>query len=485
MHMARTGRTAGVNLGNLGWFPGQGDGMPDRKAARFGLELAQLAYDLKAGPWLAAGWRDMSIQMERRIVPGPRADEEAGNLLDQARSAVMPRIARGMNAVMTPIAQVREFFGDRGASITGQAVTLLLPHADGTYTVAAGFMGTGRRPRDWLVNLRMAHPEGFHEGFAAIAGRFLDNAAHIRFPAAAGALGEGEPTLADVIGSLKSPASPFRLVLAGHSQGAAVLQVVAHRLLKGGVRPEYLSGFGFASPFPALGLVPRECEAPLSLFLFSDDVFTRVGLRERVGACYMLEATEEIRLACYGRAYAEGPVRETMRMLDGVRDAEDAFTMCLGYLEALSHRPWKVISSSLAEFFEGSLLNFPAMAERWIQRVLRWAILGFEQSFADVAGNTPDPEKVALMRDQADALMASHGAVRFTRTLVRALYLTHALKYREHGRDGMAPYLYLVTKGYGQIRRCPQPLPDETPAPGIQEEKPSPAIAPAEGDVRI
>ncbi len=441
-------------LHDFGWLEGHDPARPSRDSAMLGWHLAQLAYDLKTEPWLEAGWRDVSIQLESRVVPGPSGDGEPGNLLEQAKNAVRPQVAKGVNALLTPIAQAREFFGGKGTYIAGKAVTLLLPQADDTFVVAVGFMGTGRRPSDWLGNMRMAHPEGFHEGFSAIAARFMGNAPVIRFPQAANVLGEAAPTLQSMIERCKSPGSPFRLVLAGHSQGAAVMQVFAHQLLRNGVLPEYVSGFGFASPMPAQELGPDAGDVPLSLFLFSDDAFTRVGLSERLGHCFVLEATDADRHAVYGLAYAQPLVRQTLALLDEVRDAADAFTLTLGYLDALAHRPLRVIAGSLAEFFEDSRLNFLSMAERWVLRILRHVTRGFEQSHLDAAGYPPDPQKVSAMRERMDALMDGHGGVRFSRTLARALAMTHSLAHAEPGSGGIAPYEYIVNQAFDRLTPC-------------------------------
>ena len=51
---------------------------PNREAARFALELSALSYDFEVGPWLEAGWTDVSIQADERLLGGVAAPAQAG-----------------------------------------------------------------------------------------------------------------------------------------------------------------------------------------------------------------------------------------------------------------------------------------------------------------------------------------------------------------------------------------------------------------------
>ena len=68
-----------TDLRDLSWFDKVNQGALDRQAARFGLELAQLAYDFRLSPWLEAGWTDATLQVDARLITGVRAVEEAGS----------------------------------------------------------------------------------------------------------------------------------------------------------------------------------------------------------------------------------------------------------------------------------------------------------------------------------------------------------------------------------------------------------------------
>ena len=61
-------------------------------------------------------------------------------------------------------------------------------------------------------------------------------------------LGLESLTLQDILDSMQHEDSPFRMFAAGHSQGGAVVQLWIDYLLRQGVKPDKLCGYGFASP---------------------------------------------------------------------------------------------------------------------------------------------------------------------------------------------------------------------------------------------
>lgn len=474
--MPHRGNYTKVDLRDLGWYEKANSGALDRQAARFGLELAQLAYDFDFAPWLSAGWTDITIQVDARLISGVRAGEE---LRQQALNLLLPRLAQGLKVVTNPINELNQYLWKKDKQETGKAVVLLRGDGDGRFTVAIGFMGTGKRPQDWAGNMRFRHENNFHEGFSAIAGQFEANAALIRFPTAAAALGLQELTLADVLESSRKQGSPFRLLIAGHSQGAAVLQVWTYRQLLSGVLRENLLGFGYASPVVSIGLPQDDILCPITHFLASDDIFTRVGLADHLGACYRLDADADFRAVCYGESMEDPLFLSTLGLFDTINDTRYGLLFCLAYLDALSLRPMKSIGPSLAAFMERSwaesLAELPVIADEWAEKLLAFTQRGFRRFYSDLTGSQADSGAVSEVSARIGKIMDEHGAIAFSQMLVKALHLTHSLVGKEPGMSDHAPYSYLVVRDFDRLYRVDEP--DGNPATSERQEAPHPASA--------
>lgn len=452
------------DLRDLRWFPDANHDLLSRDGARFAMELAQFSYDFAASPWLSAGWTDISIQVDNHLISGVRSTGDERGWRQHLFNSLVPRLARGLTVISNPISEVRSTLLKEAAHETGKAVTMMLPGKDGTFYIAVGFMGTGRRPQDWAGNMRFGHADRLHAGFEAIARQYEQNAENIHFPAAARVLGLEKLTLADALAVCKKPGSPFRLILAGHSQGAAVMQAWTYRRLADGVLKEYIAGFGFASPMAAIGMSAEERRCPLVHFLFSDDIFTRMGLYEHLGDCYLLPADDTLRARCYGDEMRDPLFLAVLGLLNRQRDIGQALILCMGYLDALSQRPYKVIASSLSAFFESALVDLPAIAEEWINRLMRFTRRSFRRYYYDAVGQEMPDDDAQAIRIEMDALMDEYGAVNLSRMLVRSLYLTHSLTSPDPDGIKPAPYLYLVNHAFEDIQPMDNPQ-DIAPIP--------------------
>lgn len=455
--MQQYGTYTKADLTDLAWYEAASQGLPDRQAARFGLELAQLAYDFELSPWLAAGWTDATIQVDQRLISGLRSTEEASGWYQQTMNLLLPRLAKGLKNMANPVADLRAYLQAHKEPQTGKAVVLLRQEEGLRFTVAIGFMGTGRRPQDWAPNMCFQQVEGFHQGFARLAEQFSQKAASIRFPTAALALGRQELSLADVLAAAQEADSPFRLVVAGHSQGAAVMQVWAYQQLDAGLAPARLAALGYASPMVAAKQPKAINTRPIINFLCSDDIFPRMGMRHHVGNCYLLKADQAFRSACYGQHQEDALFLQVLGIFSSLRNTQEGLLFALGFLEALSQRPRKAIGSSLAAFVESpwleSLADLPVLAEEWTERLMRLTLRSFRKFYADAVGEPPLPEAVAGISQRAGLLMDQYGAVHFSQALVKALYLTHSLVGHGPYDYDKAPYSYLVVRGFDQLVR--------------------------------
>lgn len=256
-------------------------------------ELASATYGMAIEPWIEAGWRDVTIQVDGELTALPP---------DNPLSAAWRKYwVRARIRQVNPLGQVLGALRVRGGGTTGKAVVMLHPAPDGRYVVAVGFMGTGTRFYDWFSNFRMTTQDGTHRGFLELARQFEGNEEKIEFPETAEELGLERLTLGMILRDMQSPNSRFHLWLCGHSQGAALMQVYAYlKLRDNGICPQKLLGYGFASPTVMTGASVRDPSAyPLYHVLNSDDLVPRCGAQVHLGLCLHMEATPEMRKACY------------------------------------------------------------------------------------------------------------------------------------------------------------------------------------------
>ncbi|NLX82570.1 MAG: hypothetical protein GXZ04_01940 [Clostridiales bacterium] len=440
-----------TDLRDLSWFHQVNSGQQSRGAARFGLELAQLSYDFEAGPWLSSGWTDMVIQVDARLLSGVRKTEDVSTWRQGLFNAFLPKLARGLTNITNPITDLRSYLQQDIPLRTGKAVVMIREHAPQRFTLAIGFMGTGRRPQDWASNMRLQQESHFHEGFFNLAAQFESMEAEIRFPTAAAALGLEDLSLRDVLNACKRPESPFRVIVAGHSQGAAVMQVWTHQKLKSGVQKQHLLGFGFASPSVAVDLPQDELICPLTHFLVADDLIPRVGMKDHLGTSYLLRPDNQFREVCYGD-YRNHPLFiETLGLLNSLQDTQQGLLFALAFLDALREQPAKAVGSALAVFVDHTVYDLPALTEEWTRKLLRFTIVGFHQYYQDATGSLADSEAIQIMTRKVLALMDRFGTVALARMILKALFLTHSLVGPDMVLADHAPYSYLVVRAFDQL----------------------------------
>lgn len=448
--MEGIGKYTKVSLADTSWFSSVSAGQLSRQAARFGLELAQLAYDFQTEPWLMAGWTDIAIQVDQRLLTGVRQDDEG--MFQSLYNAFLPRLAKGLAMVANPISEIKALTQPELPQDTGKAVTLLRQQKDGGFVVAIAFMGTGRRGQDWAGNLRLDHGDGFHEGFSHLARQFELNMENILFPSAAKALGLPSLSLQQVFEEASRQGSRFQIILAGHSQGAAVCQVFAHRCIKEGLLPGNLAGLCYASPKVSVGLGEQDCKIPLQHFLIDKDLVTRVGLSQHLGSCYILETDQAFQEAIYGKRLQDPLFQSILSLLDQVQDTAGGLLLGLAYLDVLQTRPAQTAASTLGLFIEAFFRELPSLPEDWAKSILSYSRKSMDGFYVKVQGFSPDPEAIKKDRAAVEILVQQHGAYRFTEALLSAMILSHNLVARGLGQSDMAAYSYLVVRAFDQLQ---------------------------------
>ncbi len=302
-------------------------------AARLSLELAHTAYTLDLDAWKDAGWNDFSVLIDDSL--------QSGMDHDGVRSHFKLFRAKAALKEWNPLSQLAGALRQREKSDTIKAVCMMKPDGDGRFLLAIGFMGTGRRFYDWFSNFRFTPEEGFHRGFYQLCESFEMNAEEIVFPSAAEALGLEKLTLGEIFGEMRSLSSRFRLWMAGHSQGGAVMQVLCHRLMNDwGALAQNMVGYGFASPTVATGRFVYDPAAyPLYHILNRDDAVTRIGALLHLGLCLEYQPDDEFRNQIYNLSNQERDIalRKSLAFLHGgMQDMPSALVHMTALMEVLA-----------------------------------------------------------------------------------------------------------------------------------------------------
>ncbi len=425
-------------------------------ALRLSLELCDMTYRLAPQPWLRAGWTDLSLQVDNQVLVGVSDADDDGDGLS-AVGAWKLRWARGELRERNPVSLLRGALRQREGSDTVKAVVMLRPDELGRFVVAIGFMGTGSRVFDWFSNFRFTTEEGFHQGFYQLARHFEQSAEQMLFPTAAAVLGVEKLTLSDIFAELKRPQSRFRLWMAGHSQGGAVMQVFTHFLLhEWGALPQNVVGYGFASPTVAGGSPDIQPAAyPLYHLINSDDVVPRVGALCHLGVGLLYQSGDSIRETAYGLDGAEeaARVREDVRLLMlRMRDTPTAMETVVAFLQVfaeekaedfldeLQDRRWSVRPVD-------RLLEAAGNKTRTlVQAVTRYT----ERGYFDLTGTKPDEGLLSSLREQMMPVVRRYTVAQLKQALGELVRPPHVIT-RAQGRL-MGAYAYIALRGLSALR---------------------------------
>ena len=452
--MTVKGPWTGVNLSDVSPLfvraPGAAlkyDGAPNRSRGTVLLsyELAAAAYTMDPERWSQAGWQDFSMLVNRQLMTGPMLNA-AGTPLNDLTRTTLQTLARIKKSALNPIGQVMGLrqSGEETASL--KAIVMLRPQG-GLMTVAIGFMGTGKQLGDWMPNLRMTAVDGLHEGFLQLTEEFEGFLDQIAFPCAAGALNRSALSLQQIVEEMKAPGSRFRLWMSGHSQGAAVMQVFVDRLLRAGVRPEYLCGFGFASPTVAYPGRPLPADGyPITHIMNADDLVPRVGAWKHLGRCLAFAPNTDDRKRMYG-TMANDPCSCTMhRLLLRARTAPDALMNGMAILRVMRDQAGFSFQGVLGDTEFKPLADLLNAGEDGLKKLLDTLYSRLESGYLAVSGEPCVPQTTLVRLTHLwQLLFRQYGSAAWLRALRAAALLPHRMYRSPEG--GTASYLYIVTEG--------------------------------------
>lgn len=427
-----------------------------REAAELSLELASMAYTLDLDPWAEAGWNDFSIQIDDTLQSGLTHGTSAdGERMRALINALKVRRAKAALRERNPVSQVMSALRQRERSDTIKAVCMMHPLPEGRFLLAIGFMGTGKRFYDWISNFRFTTEEGFHKGFYQLCTYFEQGAESIVFPATAQALGLEKLTLGEVLSEMKSLSSRFRLWMAGHSQGGAVMQVFCHRLMTDwGVLAQNMTGYGFASPTVATGrLVHDPAAYPLYHILNSDDMVPRMGALLHLGLCLEYPADDDFRERCYDLSPLPADVAARLALAPYQRAMVDTPTILM-YGTAF----FQCLAEEKGEEGLGSLLDrkwaIPAV-DRMLQAaggkamdLLDRLIENAQNGHAALTGRPMDEQALAALRDRMRPVVHAFPFRRLMGAVLAYCMPPHHLVHRQ--QDGA--YAVIVKDGLKRLR---------------------------------
>ena len=427
-----------------------------REAAELSLELASMAYTLDLDPWAEAGWNDFSIQIDDTLQSGLTHGTSAdGERMRALINALKVRRAKAALRERNPVSQVMSALRQRERSDTIKAVCMMHPLPEGRFLLAIGFMGTGKRFYDWISNFRFTTEEGFHKGFYQLCTYFEQGAESIVFPATAQALGLEKLTLGEVLSEMKSLSSRFRLWMAGHSQGGAVMQVFCHRLMTDwGVLAQNMTGYGFASPTVATGrLVHDPAAYPLYHILNSDDMVPRMGALLHLGLCLEYPADDDFRDRCYDLSPLPADVAARLALAPYQRAMVDtptilmygtAFFQCMAEekgeegLASLLDRKWAIPAvDRMLQAAGGKAMD---LLDRLIENA--------QNGHAALTGQPMDEQALAALRDRMRPVVHAFPFRRLMGAVLAYCMPPHHLVHRQ--QDGA--YAVIVKDGLKRLR---------------------------------
>ncbi|MBQ8150383.1 MAG: hypothetical protein IJ041_07675 [Clostridia bacterium] len=447
------------------------------RAAELSLELSDLAYTLNIVPWQKAGWCDFSFQIDDVLesdtqLPVSRISTAQDAAFRRLAELHRMRRARAALAARSPVGQMLAALRQREGSDTVKAVCMAHPLADGRHLIAIGFMGTGKRFYDWISNLRFTDEEGYHSGFYQLCRHFEQMADSIAFPQTARRLGLSQLTLGEILAELRRPDSRFRLWMAGHSQGGAVMQVFTHRLIhQSGALPQHICGWGFASPTAAFAsLTHRPWDLPLWHVRNMDDLVPRIGAEVHLGRCLDYFPDEAFRSRCYRLSPlgADESCRRWLRpYLSGVRGTADNLIRLTALILCIADEKGEDAISGLMDkpFLPAALGRLRLFAGGQAQSVALQLVERLRRIYADLTGRPMDQRQLDALKNQLRPHVAETSLRRILSVMLECLTRPHGLReenilcpyeliVQEHLRH-LQPSRWEIRCGEASLRRIP------------------------------
>ncbi|MDO5021930.1 MAG: hypothetical protein Q4E07_01155 [Eubacteriales bacterium] len=413
-----------------------------------GLELSKLSYSLDMSDWIEDGWFDISIKIRNKIYGGIASFEEKNRLRSAFYNTLVPKIAKASSDnIITAGKQLSTLIDDPYSTERGRSVVLVKRLSSKKYVIAIGFAGTGKNFLSWLSNFGFEHDDGLHAGFNRIAEEFIADAESINFSTVAKELGLKKISLKDIFISIKSPDSPFKVFLAGHSQGAAVLQIMALKLTLEGAYHKNITAYGFAPPSTALNSfsVPQ---IPVYLVANQDDVFAKTGLEKHIGNYYLYKNSKEMREQCYGERLNNPLFKNIIDNLNSIQTTDEALLLFIAFMYALSYLPKEELNRASDEM--GGIWKLPFLPDETPFNSTLLMRSFFRNRYKVLTGQEPDTKKLLPLALEEYKIIKRHGAVNVFNTAVAAIRATHSLHVKSEEKL-LSCYAYILKSGFNEL----------------------------------
>lgn len=427
------------------------------EAVRLSAQLAEATYSMAVNPWLCAGWRDVTIQVDGSLTGGLERVEAQGSAVQKLANAwKLHRIRRRIRQ-RNPIGQVVGALRQWEKSDTGKVLVMLHPAEAGRHVVAISFMGTGGRFYDWFSNFRMTSEQGVHKGFLQLTRQFEENEEDIDFPETARELGLERLTLRHILEEAKNPNSRFTLWLCGHSQGGALMQIYAHhKITEDGILPANMVGYGLASPSVMTGdAVDDPAAYPLYHIFNSDDVVPRMGAQIHLGVCLIYPADEDLRSRCYAWPLDVESARRRAKVwpiLCRMTDTASCIEVGVAYLNALaSYSPEEIVAGLSLLETRLPIGRVIAAADSRMDAFLRYIVRHMAAAYVSITGERMDTTRVANHQAEISQVVKALGVRVFSDTLMQMMAQPHSIAYSKAGGAYMGAYPYIALYGVEKL----------------------------------
>lgn len=416
------------------------------EAAQLSAELAEATYSMDIERWLRAGWRDATILLDGELTPIRRNEGWLVKHLRERRVHARLHQHGTLGEVLGTLRQVSE-------SDTCKALVMMHPAPDNRWIVAVSFMGTGARLYDWVSNFRMTSQDGVHRGFLQLTRQFERCETRIAFPDTARELGLKGLTLRQVLAEMQHPNSRFTLWLTGHSQGGALMQVYAHRKMRGDkVLGRNIVGYGFASPSVMTGTaVGSPAAYPLYHIQNSDDVVPRCGAQVHLGVCLTYPADEDLRQRCYNWPEDTLSVRAracAMPILNRMTDTAACIESAVACLNVISKGTAADIWNMLG--LSGSFPLGRMVASADVDGMLRSVRRHLAMAYQSITGHPLDQERVAEFMAEIRGAARQVGLRAFGAALRQWMGAAHSISSELPG-GRVGAYHYIVADGMERL----------------------------------
>ncbi len=174
--------------------------------------------------------------------------------------------------------------------------------ADGSTLIAVAFKGTdSSNINDALSDLYKAEDKnGFHKGFLFNARQFQKESKSIAFT-----IGGKTVTFPEILKAMQQADSPYKMLITGHSLGAAVADVYAGYLLQDAeLYSKNIVTVTFGAPKTCSAAFAKRQSNILNI-INTDDLVPTIGAQDHLGTCLYFTPSTDFRKQQYGDHYVE------------------------------------------------------------------------------------------------------------------------------------------------------------------------------------